>query len=538
MTGERETEQLQNFNERLNAWVSGQGFWFQLRHSMGGVGQNGVLTFHLVRLFSRLVIFLLVVAVGFWIYVATRTVTMGFGEDLRDGLERAFAAEKIEMRGGVRQKGEFVITRLGMIGGEETFFEELELRNVKCRMEMFDGIIGAWEPGVVQIGQMNVELRAGADSPESAAAIGDVLFGGSGGVKVNAFNVADATIRWGFSETTRGGVVGSKMTARRVGDGWRLVFKGGSFSQGWLRRLEIVEFVVLCGREGILIEKGDFRRGEGSVGFENVKIRGGERPDVSGHVVMRRMGLAGLMPPVARSYVEGLISGRFEVSGSTNSVEGLAFAGEVILDGDSHVVLRDRVHLLRALSVVDAFNTYRRLDFREGGFHLRVEGGSMRLSEVNLTAGDLFQIKGEMVVRAPTFAERQAMRQGSGGGGLGGGLTDEEILAGSDFDFSLKSAAQAGGDGERDSLLERMGLTSEERIEEVRTALMNTRELRYEGEFEISLQKDAFVRAPLLAERYPADAASGRILMGVPVSGGLFELTEAQADEIYRQGAR
>ena len=35
-----ETEQLQNFNERLSQWVANQGFWFQVRYSMSGTGME------------------------------------------------------------------------------------------------------------------------------------------------------------------------------------------------------------------------------------------------------------------------------------------------------------------------------------------------------------------------------------------------------------------------------------------------------------------------------------------------------------------
>jgi hypothetical protein len=31
-----ESEQSQNFNERLSQWVANQGFWFQIRYSMTG----------------------------------------------------------------------------------------------------------------------------------------------------------------------------------------------------------------------------------------------------------------------------------------------------------------------------------------------------------------------------------------------------------------------------------------------------------------------------------------------------------------------
>ena len=54
-----ESEQSQNFNERLSQWVANQGFWFQVRYSMSGSGMKGRAMFHLLRIGFRLLVFLL-----------------------------------------------------------------------------------------------------------------------------------------------------------------------------------------------------------------------------------------------------------------------------------------------------------------------------------------------------------------------------------------------------------------------------------------------------------------------------------------------
>ena len=64
-----ESEQSQNFNERLSQWVANQGFWFQIRYSMTGSGTKGTAMFHLLRMGFRLLLFLIVAAIGTWVYL-------------------------------------------------------------------------------------------------------------------------------------------------------------------------------------------------------------------------------------------------------------------------------------------------------------------------------------------------------------------------------------------------------------------------------------------------------------------------------------
>src|SRR6187455_3043256 len=73
-----ESEQSQNFNERLSQWVANQGFWFQIRYSMTGSGTKGTAMFHLLRLSFRLLIFLLLVAAGSWLYLVKLAETKTF----------------------------------------------------------------------------------------------------------------------------------------------------------------------------------------------------------------------------------------------------------------------------------------------------------------------------------------------------------------------------------------------------------------------------------------------------------------------------
>lgn len=537
-----ESEQSQNFNERLSQWVANQGFWFQIRYSMTGRGSGGSAFFHLLRLGFRLLVFLLLVAVGSWIYLVKRTESTKYRESLKESLHSALSASETELHGFSRTQGRLEIGRLVCQGGNKTFFNSLEARNIRCRMGLLDGVTGKWETGPVSISTLNLELRAGTDDAESAKALAEALFRQSGKVLVHTLEVGDTALRWGYSERTRGAIEGSAMTVNRIGAGWRFTFKGGTFSQNWLRNLEIVNLVVVADPDGLTFEKAEFRRGLGTVDASGLKLAGGELPTLSGTVKIRMLGLDSILPAALKNFLEGTISGDFKISGSTNSSEGIGFDGLVTLDGRDTLVLRERLPLLEALSVVDYVRNYYRVDFREGSFRLKTGNGGAKISDLKLKAQDILTLEGNLLVRMPNAEETQEdSRKVPDAANI---LTEEPAPNRvADDTFSLggkgKTAANSKGGGAPESpLFSRLGLSMEERRLEQQAAERSSQVLRYEGSFVITLLPDAFERAPKLMEKFPVDARTGRIPMVVPVAGTLYQLTEVQAKEIYQQRTR
>ena len=189
-----ESEQLQNFNERLSQWVANQGFWFQVRYSMSGSGMKGRAMFHLLRMGFRLLIFLALVALGTWIYLERRTNTERFREGLKEAVREGMSAEDFDARGISRARGRLEIGRFAAVGGNETFFSSMEARNIRCKMGLVDGLLGVWEPGIVTISRLDLDLRAGAEDEEAAAKIAEAVFHKSSKVEVNSFEIADAMI--------------------------------------------------------------------------------------------------------------------------------------------------------------------------------------------------------------------------------------------------------------------------------------------------------------------------------------------------------
>ncbi len=567
-----ESEQSQNFNERLSEWVANQGFWFQLRYSLMGSGTKGWAMFHLLRMAMRVFALLLVLGVGAGYYLFKRPQMMSFYEDLQSSIKQGLNAMEVEIRGVSHQQGDLTINGIVCKGDEKAFFNSIDARNLRCKMGLLAGLAGKWNPGTIFIASLDMEFRAGADDAERAKALGDSLFKEFGGVDLRTIEVADASVRWGYGRTvtpknplaagadsspgyefdhTRGSIRNSFLRIQRSEGELRLSFKGGSFSQNWLEKLEIVDLEIVGNRDGMVFQKAEFRRLQGTVDFSGLRVTSGTRPLIDGTVKIRNLALAAIIPAPVRSFIEGTLSGDFKVSGSTNSSDGIIFDGAVTLGSQDIISLRERIHLLKALSVVDYARNYHRIDFREGSFHLKTFGGGMELTNVSLKSDDLTTLEGNLTVRLPTVEETTS---GGGKGTTPGGVpifngedTDLDSMEQSvDSEFTLKHAALAAGKDQNesgkiksnDSLFTRLGLNDEKRRTEAVAAERISRALYYKGMFKITLPADVFERAPKLVAQFPLDVTTGRVPLMVPIEGGLYEITLRQAEDIYQQGRR
>ena len=506
---------------------------------------------HLLQMGFRLLVFMLVVIFALWIYLVKRTDSGRFKVAQRTALQEGLFASDLQMKNYRRTQGVLEISRLAAEGGGDTFFTSLEAKNIRCNMGLLDGLMGVWKPGIISIARLDVDLRGGADDKDSARKLATALFHKSDKVEANSYEIGDATLRWGYSESTSGRIESSSMKMQRSGKGWRVSFKGGTFSQNWLNRLEIVNIVADCQPDGIFFEKAEMKQGIGTVDFSGLRVKAGERPEITGVAKIRNLDLEEVLPAALQSFVEGTISGDFKVFGSTNSSDGVGFEGQVVLDGKDSVALRARIHMLRALSVVDFSRNYHRVDFREGSFMLKSSHGGLELTEVKLKADELFTMEGKLKVRLPTQEEIQAaLAKGAGSENSPLFAAEDDIAvarehAKSDSYFSLKHAAQAEM-GNKDklevadtgSLFDRLTTTIEARRLQSLESERMSRMLRYEGSFLVSIPPDAFERAPKLKELYPLDHNTGRIPIQIPIEGDIYEITLKQAEETYQQGHR
>lgn len=546
-------EQQEQFNLRLSKWIAGQGFWFQLRHSVGNSGTKGNITYHILRLSFRLLVFMTLLSLGGVYYLVKRTDQNAFRTELREAISGSLGANQLAMRGAKRIQGKLEISRLASEGGPDTFFEFIEIRNLRCQMGLLDGLIGVWEPGTITAHRLDIQLRAGTDTPEYSANIGKIIFSDYENINIENIDIANANIGWGYSERTRGRIDETSVQIRREGAKWRITLRGGVFSQNWLRDLEVVEIIVVCSADGLVFEKAELRQGSATVDFTGLNVASGDQPDVSGTVKVRGVSLEPILPSATGNFVEGKISSDFNVSGSTNSADGIAFDGMVVMDGFNTVTIRDRLHVLRALSVVDFHNNYRRLDFSEGSFRLTTQAGQMMVRDINLVAEDLATISGSFTARPPTPEELDIMlARGEESRGVGTIAYDEEsderyLLNVDELErqFTLRQAANAarraqesGGMDDEGQLFDRIGMNYEARMFAEQQAARLSRMLIYEGEVMMTVRANAFERTETLQKQFPVDPDTGRINFAIPLSGPLHELTLPQAEAIYEMGRR
>lgn len=514
---------------------------------MSGSGSMGTAMFHLLKLGFRLLIFALILAVGGAVYLMKRTGTKSFRTDFTASLQEGLAASSIEVGSLSREQGQLNISRIDCVGSPDTFYTRLEAKTVHGKMNFIDGVFGQWDLGVVSIFKLDIDLNAGADDPESAHNVGKALFKESNEVLLNSLDVADVTLRWGYSERTFGSIENSEMKVRRLPRSMKVSFKGGTFSQNWLKNLEIIDMVVECTPNGFTVERAEFRQGPAMVDFSGLGVIGGERPSLKGLVKIRRLPLENVLPTAMRSFVEGSISGDFQVSGSTNSTEGVVFSGPVVLDGQDTITLRERLPILKALSDVDYVRNYYRVNFQDGSFQMKTASGQLTISELKLKSDDLLTMEGQMHVRLPTPEESRAsvMKGEASKTALTPRDDDEEekkMAAKKEANtFSLTRAAKEAKrakDGTspktETSVSDRLSDAMAARQLAEQAADRASKTLRYEGKFLVTLPADAFELAPKLMEKFPVDRSSGRIPLTIPLEGDLYDLTARQADEIYQ----
>ena len=536
-----DTKNSENFNDRLNQWIANQGFWFQLRHSLVAQGQASVFTAHMLKLLIRAGLFVTVVALGFGFYLWKRVDSPKFQNEMLESMRSAFAAEQVEIKSFRRLQGKAMIRRIGIMGGEKSFFDSLEASNLRLNMGLMDGTITDWQAGTIEVDECHLELRPGMDSEAAVEVAVETLFGTQPGFEMQGIDVESMHMSWGYFERAFGRISGSHARISRIENGWRMRFEGGTFTQNWLRNLELKEMLVLLKRDGLVIERAVMGSGDGSVVFRDVRVTGGMRPELSGELIFDQMPLKSLIPENAQQVVSGTISGDFRLGGSINSVDGVKIEGDAYFDGVNQIVLRDRLRLLNALDVVDPFRSYRKVVFNQGAIHLKTSAGRLVLSEIDLEADNLMAMTGEITIQRPKMGADAMMA---------GALNDSENQArdrDEDLRIGLRQAAELSSNNQQEGLQSEVDdaaagqfFESLAQDREMRRLIME-RELasyRFGGEVVLSLPKDAFDRSSRLMERYQPDKEAERIQIAVPLSGNIDEVTLDQAEEILNLGAR
>ncbi|MFK7909425.1 MAG: hypothetical protein AB8F34_02365 [Akkermansiaceae bacterium] len=521
------------FNEQMNEWVSRQGFWFQLRHAADGQS----IAARFLRLLIRLSVVVVICCLLIWLYLVKRVETEGFQSNVATAIEKSLAAESCEV-GVIRKSRDMItISTIKAEGSSSSFFHEMSARVARVNMGLTDGIIGKWSTETVNVDQLILKVKAGESDDDAAAKSFASLFAELEGFDFERLMVDRASIEWGYSETNRGSISNSSMSVVRDEGAWNIQFRGGTFSQNWLKNLEIESLAIVCDQQGVHVKEAILHSGLGTVTFQ-LKIGSGAQPQAKGELKLTSMPLKALIPVRYDEWLEGTISGEGTIGGSTNSQEGIVLDVNFFMGEGDVMVLRDRLPLLSALSVVDLYNSYRKVSFNKGGFNLRTAGDLVNIKDIDIQAGTLLHLKGgEFVVRPPTNQEiANALN-----------IKDIEMVADVienkwkfESDELLKGSQEAGLDDAAKGVgkVVQGNEAGSDQIKNVITAgiLTESKVQRFGGNINLSLKRDAFDKAEKLKLKYPVDENEGRIRVGVPLEGRLQSLTLKQAQEFYILG--
>lgn len=546
-------ERLNAFQARMSSWVAGQGLFFQLRYAAAVRGTESSLFAAVMRLVLRLVIVVLVVLVGLWVFLAKRVDYGWFRNDLGEKISVALGANSAVVGSVSRERGHVNLQRVSLEGGEGSFFYDADIRGLRTRMGLLDGVVKDWNGESVTMKTLTISLKGGAETDEEAQASYKSLFFKPSQFSFDVVDVEDATLSWGYSEIHRGSIQGAHLKANRREDGgWKVVIKGGLFSQNWIRRFEIERMEVIVTQDRFEIVEMKLAKDGGSLELAGTLNKGGARPEFEGSGSMRSLSIWSVVEADYREFVDGVISGTLKFSGSTNTQAGFQVEAEVDLEEGDHVVLRDRFPLFRAISAVDRFRSYKKVRFSTGGFQMKTGGDQLELSKILLQALDLMRMEGDVTVRLPTDEEvkerlKMEERPTVGAAGRSSATDGGREKKDEEKELSLRDAGEARKKAQerKDQSIRSLILGSQTNSTEVREivekAAKREKEAYFlEGEVRIGITKDVFDRAPALDETYPVDDETGLRWLALPLNGSIFMVGKDLADQIYLQsrGAR
>ena len=396
-------QRLNEYQSKVSDWIGRQGVLFQFRYArtVGAV----TLGRHLSGLTLKLVLFLVVAGVCGFFVLNRYFDSPGYGERVAGQVANALGAGEVEVTGFSRNfaKGDFQFLELK--GGEESFFYEAKFEKLRGEFSFLTGVTDSWRPSAISIKKADLRLKAGGSEDEMKLGFSSIIesLKGQG---ISQIKIEDCSFSWGYSKLTFGMVRNSDFRAVLHEGIWEVELSGGTFQQNWLGPLAIKSADLKVGMGGIKIES------------LNLESNGGEadlKGSISGPVNMPTFDLAGGFNSLpieklikingvsTREYIEGRISGDLKIGGSSN--RQVELSGQVKLDENDSVTIRERWSLLRALSILDNERTYLRIDFNQGGFAFSTGGGGIEVSEINLNAGNKARLLGSFKTRLPTQAE-------------------------------------------------------------------------------------------------------------------------------------
>jgi len=508
-------QRLNEYQSKVTDWIGRQGVLFQLRYArtVGAVSLGR----HLSGLLLKLVLFLIFAGVFGFFVLKRHFDSPEYGEKVAGQVANALGAGEVEVTGFSRNFGKGDFQFLELKGGEETFFYEAKFEKLRGEFSVLTGITDSWHPSAISIKKADLRLKAGGSEDEMKLGF-SLVIESLKGQGISQIKIEDCSFSWGYSKLTFGMVRNANFRAILHEGVWEVNLSGGSFQQNWLGPLAIKSANLKIGEGGIKVESLNLLADVGGADLKGA---------ISGPVNMPTFDLAGNFKSLPieklikiegvneREYIEGTISGNLAIGGSSN--RQVEMSGQVKLDENDSVTIRERWSLLRALSILDNERTYLRIDFKKGGFAFSTGGGGMEVSEINLNAGNKARLLGGFKTRLPTQAEAAET--------LGIKLTNNFSL-----DYTDSSAAQELENDRlridsRDDELG-FGVDIERSIEdgglEVSEAQLSVKELealrirqemeihRISGDLKLAVPASSFNSSRALVEIYPKDELGWR----------------------------
>jgi len=477
----------------------------------------------MARMGLRIMILFLVACLIFLFYLISRPSSDLFNARVEEALEDAMGGVMtVPLGPTTRKDGYLELSSLDMEGGEDSFFDQVRLRNAKTRMGLLAGIGADWDGEEVVIESLDLSVKSGSEDADGAR-IYQAIFNKGEKFSFDRVEVLNASLSWGYSEVTAGRIENSRLSAQRKGKGWSVILNGGTFSQNWLKDLEIDKMECELTREGFEITEGRLRGKQGvGVLTLNAKVTGPVTgPQVSGSGTMQGIPFDSYLEDEVRLFVGGRLSGSFNLGGSPYISSGISMAAQIVLGADDEIVIRDKIKLLDAISLVDRYRSYKKVRFRAGSFNFETGKKVGTFTDINLEAMDHIRLEGEFISRPPApkevsdaiyFDEHGTAPSPSEDNEETDELPEEVDAA----DFNLEDAAKAARE-ESDSeqkiktifQSEVFGLEVLRREEEARARY---RRIPFvQGVLRLGLHAKAFEpsRSRELAEIYPIDDKSG-----------------------------
>ncbi|MGC6466377.1 MAG: hypothetical protein ACON5N_12380 [Akkermansiaceae bacterium] len=538
-------ERLSDYHKRFAEWIGKQGLFFQLRHT--GIVEGSSLVKQLGGLLVRFLIVLFVILGIGYFFLTRHFSSEGYGEVLVAGIEETMGLEEVEASGFHRRRGSGGFRDLSMKGGAGSFFFDAKVENLVAPFEFLTGINSAWNPEELRMDEVQIEIKAGGTDEEMDQAF-DVILKSFRGDGVKRVVINKLYCDWGYSKLTYGRIGGAEFKADLENGTWKIELSGGTFQQNWLKGFRIESGKLEVSKDGISVESLVLKNQNGSLNLKG-KIGGPvSRPtlDLAGDFQNLPLeSLVSLQGVRVREYFSGQISGSLEISGSTNT--GVRTKAKVELADGDQITLRERWAILRAVSVLDVDRTYRRIDFTEGSFDFETGGGTMKISDLNLKAGKVAVLLGNLETRLPSQEEAAE----SLGITLTEGFSDSfkadytDSSSSKNLEHARMSLAKAAEDGERmsefeariDEMKRQLRGAKRELTADERESILLMQEMdvyRIDGELKLAVPAEAFEKYDKLIELYPEDEEGWRWLE-IPVESTFASISQKTTDKLLKE---